>query len=96
MKLIDVNGYPHDLTPSQVRLMMAIGWMAFFSSWTMNILFYSVHPSAVDFSIERLREKCYIYILGRKYEYEHRFKCEELPNSSSNEKPLGHIEETNL
>ena len=66
MKLMDVNGYPHDLTPYQVRMMITIGWIAFFSSWTMNILFYAVHPSAVDFNLERLRDKCYIYILGRK------------------------------
>ena len=64
MILIDVNGYPHDLTPYQVRTMITIGWIAFFSSWTMNILFYAVHPSAVDFNLERLRDKCYIYKLS--------------------------------
>ena len=66
MKLIDVNGYPHDLTPYQVRMMIAFGWIAFFLSWMFNVLFYAVHPSAVDFNLKRLREKCYTYVLGRK------------------------------
>ena len=66
MKIIDVNGYPHDLTPYQVRMMIAFGWIAFFLSWMFNILFYAVHPSAVDFNLKRLREKCYTYVLGRK------------------------------
>lgn len=66
MKLIDVNGYPHDLTSFQVRMMIAFGWIAFILSWMFNILFYAVHPSVVDFNPERIRDKCYIYILGRK------------------------------
>ena len=44
--------------------MMVIGWAAFFGSWLfMNILFYKVHPSSVDF---RFREKLFIHILGEK------------------------------
>ena len=42
---------------------MLIGWAAFLGSWVMNILFYKVHPSSVDFSF---REKLYIHILGKK------------------------------
>ena len=42
---------------------MLIGWAAFLVSWGMNILFYKVHPSSVDFSF---REKLYIHILGKK------------------------------
>ena len=40
-----------------------VGWAAFLGSWLMNILFYKVHPSSVDFSY---REKLYIHILGEK------------------------------
>ena len=40
MKLIDINGIPHELTPTQVRVMMAIGWISFFLSWAFNTLFY--------------------------------------------------------
>ena len=42
MKLIDINGIPHKLTPTQVRVMMAIGWISFFLSWAFNTLFYKV------------------------------------------------------
>ena len=43
MKLIDINGIPHDLTPTQVRVMMAIGWVSFILSWAFNALFYKVN-----------------------------------------------------
>ena len=66
MKLVDTNGYSHELTPLQVRMMMAIGWLSFFLSWIMNISFYAVHPSMVDFNLMKMRGKCSVYILGRK------------------------------
>ena len=66
MKLIDVNGNPHTMTKFQVRMMILIGWLAFLFAWLMNILFYSVHPSFVDFSLKRCKEKCFIYVFGRK------------------------------
>ena len=43
--------------------MILIGWGAFLASWVMNILFYKVHPSSVEFSF---REKLYIHILGKE------------------------------
>ena len=67
MKLIDVNGYSHELTPRQVRMMITIGWVSFFLSWLMNILFYAVHPSEVDMNLNRLKRKCSIHIFGRKF-----------------------------
>ena len=42
---------------------MLIGWAAFLGSWMMNIGFYKVHPSSVDFSF---REKLYNHILGKE------------------------------
>ena len=47
----------------QVRGMMAVGWAAFLGSWVMNLLFYKVHPSSVEFSY---REKLFIHIQGQK------------------------------
>ena len=67
MKLIDVNGNPHMMTPHQVRVMIIIGWVSFLSAWVMNILFYKVHPSSVDFSLSGLWKKMFIYICGRKF-----------------------------
>ena len=43
MKLIDINGIPHPLSPGQVRVMMAIGWICFLLSWAFNALFYKVN-----------------------------------------------------
>ena len=51
---------------SQVRGMMAVGWMAFLGSWLMNALFYKVHPSAVDCSMKGVREKLFIHVQGKK------------------------------
>ena len=67
MKLIDINGVPHELTEAQVRMMIMIGWLTFLAAWVMNILFYKTHPSAVDFSPKRFRDKMFIYIFGKKY-----------------------------
>ena len=66
MRLIDVNGNPHPMTKLQVRMMIMIGWLAFLLAALMNILFYNVHPSFVDFSPKRFKEKCFIYIFGRQ------------------------------
>ena len=55
MTLIDVHGNPHKLTQKQVTNLIIIGWAAFFSSWIMNILYYKLHPSDVDFSKKRFR-----------------------------------------
>ena len=46
--------------------MMAVGWTAFLGSWLMNILFYKVHPSSVDFSEKGMREKLFIHDQGEK------------------------------
>ena len=66
MKLIDVNGDPHRLTPDQVTTMIIVGWAAFLLAGVMNIAYYKVHPSSVDFSPSRLWKKMFIYLLGKK------------------------------
>ena len=66
MKLIDVNGDPHRLTPDQVTKMIIVGWAAFMLAGVMNIAYYKVHPSSVDFSPSRLWKKMFIYLLGKK------------------------------
>ena len=57
MTLIDVHGNPHIMTQTQVTSLIIIGWVAFFSAWMMNILYYKVHPSDVDFSPRRFRSQ---------------------------------------
>lgn len=64
--LVDTNEESHKLTKFQVRVMMAVGWTAFLGSWLMDILFYKVHPSSVDFSEKGMREKLFIHVQGEK------------------------------
>ena len=66
MRLIDVNGNHHPMTKFQVRMMIMIGWLSFLLAAMMNVMFYKVHPSFVDFNPKRLQEKCFIYFFGRK------------------------------
>ena len=66
MILVDVNGYKHDMTKRQVRIMYTLGFSAFCLSWIMNLCYYKVHPSAVDFRPKAFNEKCFIYVLGEK------------------------------
>ena len=64
MTLIDVHGNPHIMTQTHVINMIIIGWAAFFSSWIMNILYYKIHPSDVDFNPKRFRseiDKLYLH-----------------------------------
>ena len=79
MRLIDVNGNPHPMKKFQVRMMIMIGWLAFLLGALMNILFYKFHPSFVDFNPKRFREKCFIYVLGRKIVF---FRCGAEPKNS--------------
>merc|ERR1712110_179802 len=48
-------------------MMITIGWLTFLAAWVMNICFYKTHPSAVDFSPKRFKDKMFIYIFGKKY-----------------------------
>ena len=66
MVLVDINGHPHPFTAGQVGGMLATGWAAFLLSLLLNILFYKLHPSAVDFNMGRFANKCTIHILGHK------------------------------
>ena len=82
MTLIDVHGNPHKITREHVNSMISIGWVAFFFAWMMNILYYMVHPSDLDFCPRRFRsqkaklcllphlsyprDKLFIHICGKK------------------------------
>ena len=46
--------------------MILIGWLTFLLAALMNILFYKVHPSFVDFKPKRFKERCFIYLFGKK------------------------------
>ena len=64
MKLIDVNGNSHEFTSYHVHMMMIVGWVCFIIAWILNIVYYFLHPSAVDFELSRLHEKLKIPVFG--------------------------------
>merc|ERR1719350_705615 len=66
MSLVDVHGRVRLLTDHQVHVTLVIGWVSFLLSWMFNIMYYRVHPSAVDFNPSRARARLFIYILGRR------------------------------
>ena len=66
MKLIDVNGNPHELTKFQLRMIILTAWLTYLSSWVIKMIFYTVHPSCVDINPRRFKNKCFIYIFGKK------------------------------
>ena len=66
MKLVDVHGRVEILTGDQVMMILVSGWVSFLLSWMFNIMYYRVHPSAVDFNPSRARARLFIYIAGRR------------------------------
>ena len=68
MTMVDVHGRVHDkiLTRDLVRVILITGWFSFLLSWMFNIMYYRVHPTAVDFNPSRSRARLFIYILGRR------------------------------
>ena len=65
MKLLDVTGAEKKLTRSDVHWMMVTGWISFIIAWVLDIIYYKLHPSAVDFNPNRLRRKLSLYVLGQ-------------------------------
>ena len=64
MKLVDVNGFEHEITRHHINMMMVVGWISFFLAWILNIVYYALHPSAVDFNLSRLKKKLTVGVLG--------------------------------
>ena len=65
MKLIDVNGNSHEFTSYHINMMMAVGWVCFILAWILNIVYYFLHPSAVDFKLSTFNQKLKIPVFGR-------------------------------
>ena len=63
MKIKDIYGKDHDLTPHHVGVMLGVGWACFLGSWLINIAYYKFHPSAVD--VFSLSDKGKLYVFGR-------------------------------
>ena len=68
MTIVDLHGrVRHEmLTGYKVWIILITGWVSFLLSWMFNIMYYRVHPSAVDFKPSRSRARLFIYILGER------------------------------
>ena len=65
MKLIDVHGVEHKFARHHINWMISIGWLSFFLAAVLNIIYYKLHPSAVDFNLGRMQRKLFLNIFGR-------------------------------
>ena len=68
VKIVDLNGRPSYLTQFEVHMILLIGWMAFIVSNILNMVHYTVHPSQVDFNLNRFRSRLFVYVLGKRLE----------------------------
>ena len=62
MKITDIYGNAHDLTPHHVHVMLGVGWACFLGSWLINIAYYKFHPTAVE--VFSLSDKKKLYVFG--------------------------------
>ena len=64
MKIKDIYGTDHTLTPHHVHVMLGVGWGCFLGSWLINIVYYKFHPSAVEMD-PRSDDKKTLFVFGR-------------------------------
>ena len=57
MKLIDVTGKAHPISKRSTRLILVAGWIFFGISFGFNYIFYKIHPSATDISLEAIKRR---------------------------------------
>ena len=61
MKIMDFYGVSHKLGWSTVVMILVAAWLSAVLSFILDILYYKLHPSAVDLS---LKKKTSVYIFG--------------------------------
>ena len=68
MVLIDVNdGRQIDLPPENVVWILGFGWTASLIALVFNMVYYNLHPSAVDFNVQRFRKRIVLYVCGFRF-----------------------------
>ena len=63
MKIKDIYGNDHDLTPYHIHVMLGVGWGCYLGSWVFNVIYYNVHPSAVE--MWPLSDKKKLFMFGK-------------------------------
>ena len=66
MKIIDVNGMEQDISCYHISMMLLAGWICFLLSSLLNLIYYAIHPSGVDFNKERFYRRFYFYFCASK------------------------------
>ena len=61
MEILDFYGVKHPLGWSTVVVILVAAWLSAVLSLLLDILYYKLHPSAVDLS---LKNKTSVYIFG--------------------------------
>ena len=57
MKLIDVTGKAHPILKYNTSLIMVAGWIFLGISFIFNCIFYMIHPSATDVSLDAYKRR---------------------------------------
>ena len=57
MRLIDVTGRAHPITKYNTGWILGAGWILFGVSFLFNGIFYKIHPSATDVSIDAIKRR---------------------------------------
>ena len=63
MKIKDIYGIDHDLTPYHIHVMLGVGWGCYLGSWVFHVIYYKVHPSAVE--MWPLSDKKKLFMFGK-------------------------------
>lgn len=57
MRLIDVTGRAHPIGKYNTGWILGAGWIFFGVSFLFHCIFYKIHPSAVDVSIDAIKRR---------------------------------------
>ena len=66
MQMIDINGRTISLSSNGVTCVLVIGWLSYLLSLILNIIYYYIHPSRLDFDLRRFKRRIVLYICGKK------------------------------
>ena len=57
MRLVDVTGRAHPIGKYNTGWILGAGWIFFGVSFLFNCIFYKIHPSATDISIDAIKRR---------------------------------------
>ena len=91
MVLIDLNGFPQKMTTLNVLCIVAAGWLSFLVSISLNVLYYKLHPMAVEMNLsDKLKTHLFGEPIPKSSTYVQDFSDSKLLKSDTrkNNKPI--------